>query len=155
MKTFPQLGQEGVDAILQRIQAIRKYARKKMKNSTAGARMPPWLKKLVACFNCKPTLPVEAGLERPKLKRLRSKASPNKALTELLATTDETHEDSPVEAPGDFFQVQRVWMLAWLPRCLFNSELRSRDCSDELSQLWPGKATTNEEASSLQEVISW
>ena len=48
MKTVPQLGQEGVDAILQKIQAIRKYARKKMKNSTTGARMPPWLKELVA-----------------------------------------------------------------------------------------------------------
>jgi hypothetical protein len=36
-----------------------------------------------------------------------------------------------------------------------------QDCSDELSQLWPGKATTNEETtglqetSSLQEVIAW
>ena len=52
----------------------------------------------MACFNCKPALPVEAGLERPKLKRLRSKTSPDKVLTEMLATTDETPEDSPVEA---------------------------------------------------------
>jgi hypothetical protein len=33
MNTFPQLGQEGVDTILQKIQAIRKYARKKLKNN--------------------------------------------------------------------------------------------------------------------------
>ena len=106
MNTVPQLGQEGVDAILQKIQAIRKYARKKMKNSTTGARMPPWLKELVACFNCKPALPVEAGLERPKLKRLRSKTSPDKVLTEVLATTKHLKI--------------HLWKLAWLPRCLFN-----------------------------------
>ena len=76
MKTFPRLGHEGVDAVLTKIQAIKKYVKKKRKNSTTGARMPLWLRELVDCLGSKPALPVEAGLERPQLKRLRSKTSP-------------------------------------------------------------------------------
>ena len=127
MNTFSQLGQEGVDTILQKIQATRKYARKKMKNNTTGARMPPWLKELVACFNCKPALPVEAGLERPKLKMLRPKTSPDKTLTEVLATTGQTREDSPVEASGDFFKCRQCGCLPGFPgACSIHSELCGR-----------------------------
>ena len=61
-----ELGHEGVDAVLTKIQAIKKYVKKKRKNSTTGARMPLWLRELVDCLGSKPALPVEAGLERPK-----------------------------------------------------------------------------------------
>ena len=60
-----------MDAVLTKIQAIKKYVKKKRKNSTTGARMPLWLRELVDCLGSKPALPVEAGLERPQLKRLR------------------------------------------------------------------------------------
>ena len=92
-------------------------------NNTTGARMPPWLKGLVACFNCKPALPAEAGLKRPKLKMLRPKTSPDKTLTEVLATTGQTREDSPAEESGDFFKCRQCGCLPSFPgACSIHSE---------------------------------
>ena len=67
-KSFPNLSLDSVNAILQKISAIRSFAKKKEKNKVTGERMPLWVKELVAAMesdtpSLKASLPVKAGLE--------------------------------------------------------------------------------------------